>query len=106
MVHEVVSVIDSVPVTKQRPPPPGDCHACAWHVQVSRVRRLRDHGHALSVSASKQTEILTVGKMFAVEVLEDKLGDAGQPRANRAVTVDKPQGNPNRCANAAALTVT
>jgi Caleosin related protein len=30
--------------------------------------------------------------------LEEKLGDAGQPRANRAVTVNKPGGNPNRCA--------
>ena len=35
--------------------------------------------------------------LLAVELLEDKLGDAGQPRANRAATVEKPEGNPNRC---------
>jgi peroxygenase len=38
-----------------------------------------------------------------VDVLEDKLGDAGQPRANRAATVDRPEGSPDRPRNRTVL---
>lgn len=105
MVHEVVSVIDSVPVTKQRPPPPGVCVQCAPH----------PHTHVWTPCIDSVAQTLhPVASMYpadiclliAVELLENTLGDAGQPRANCAATVDKPEGNPNRCVCTCNLQVT
>lgn len=97
MAHkDVVSVIDSVPITKERPPPPG-AHSIEAHCLVFAAG-MHLHPHATLYQSDSSVE-------FAVDVLEDKLGDAGQPRANRAVTIDKPDGNPDRCAQAVAISM-
>lgn len=60
------------------------------------------HAHNI-VSAIPEVPITELRKPPPAEKLEEALGDAGQPRANRAVTVERPEGTPGSPENRSVL---